>query len=595
MESTSRNRLKAIASISLGTAMALGMTAGIAAPAMAVERWTQDFEAGTSGYLENGSGEIQRVASGVDGIASPQGGNHAVISEAGIFTRFGGYAPEWEGTWSTSTRMYLDPAWTNGSGFDYSVATNGSNGNHLRDFIFHATKGADGRLLVGVSNNSSNSAPNPNLAAGQHAEITTAGWYTLQHRFVNKKGVLAVEITMVDGEGRTAFEGVLTNPSDTIDKVGGNRYGWFTVLEGIDLHIDDVQIGQLQQEPGTSYSTTFRNVAITKAAKDQWRMAGNFDAAISREGAGSLRISNAKTSGSFGDQLFSPSLTVGAKESDVDNTFTGEFTILPVDFQKGLAIGVSPDDGNGGRNGLMRISHEKYQGVESMRIEAIDYFFDDQGDLKFAYRDVARGLDLDTAHTVKLQVVKFKDGTPGTYNDIFRASVDGGPALETGSFEAYFGEGEGREMPEANSLLFRASGTAAPDLLGQGLLIDNLSMSVSTTTPTVDPEPEPEPEPEPTDPTPEVKPETPKQAKVKATTTKAESKIKVNVNPNSRTWKVKVAKRTDGQWKTLKKTYRTSGNSQKVVIDLPKGKYRVVLPAQGGFASVTSGKVTLSK
>ena len=58
------------------------------------------------------------------------------------------------------------------------------------------------------------------------------------------------------------------------------------------------------------YTTNFTGVTInnTPGAVDTWRMTGGYDAAITAEPDPALRISNAVTSGSFGDQLFSPTL-----------------------------------------------------------------------------------------------------------------------------------------------------------------------------------------------------------------------------------------------------------------------------------------------
>src|SRR5687768_2692205 len=65
-------------------------------------------------------------------------------------------------------------------------------------------------------------------------------------------------------------------------------------------------------------TTNFTGVTIdtTPGAVDTWRRTGNDDATITTDDADpALRISNAVTSGSFGDQLFSPALDVPAIET----------------------------------------------------------------------------------------------------------------------------------------------------------------------------------------------------------------------------------------------------------------------------------------
>ena len=86
-----------------------------------------------------------------------------------------------------------------------------------------------------------------------------------------------------------------------------------------------------------------------------------------------------------------------------------------------------------------------------------------------------------------------RPGAVGEINDVFRAWVDAGKAIETGTFEAYYFANKDAVTgkPEANhptdALLFRVSGTPASGTLGKGILIDDLSMSVSTEKPVVQP------------------------------------------------------------------------------------------------------------
>src|SRR5690606_4017425 len=76
-----------------------------------------DFESDTADW--GGSGSIQRVASGTNGINSAAGNFHAVVSgnHTGPNTRFGGYGSTWTSDWETSIDIYLDPSWQAGEGF----------------------------------------------------------------------------------------------------------------------------------------------------------------------------------------------------------------------------------------------------------------------------------------------------------------------------------------------------------------------------------------------------------------------------------------------------------------------------------------------
>jgi T1SS-143 domain-containing protein len=180
-------------------------------------------------------GSVDEVPSGTNGIDTADGSGFALVGEVddtGPFTRFDGYRSEWPGDWTSEVKVFLDVNWAAGSGFDYSVAANGTDGNHLRDFIFHVTKDTStGQLLVGGSNNT-DFAVQENLEAGNHYTVTQSGWYTLQHHFYDDGGVLKVDLNLVDANGNIIWTETRSDPSDTIpDVVGGNRYGWFTFVD----------------------------------------------------------------------------------------------------------------------------------------------------------------------------------------------------------------------------------------------------------------------------------------------------------------------------------------------------------------------------
>ncbi|MEM6314548.1 MAG: hypothetical protein AAF743_10695 [Planctomycetota bacterium] len=217
--------------------------------AYAGEVFFQGFETDTAGYFDvddNWFGQATRVASGTDGITSSSGSFHAVFEQGlaqsndpadGIsapFTRFDTSRSVWQGGFTAQADVYLDPnAFTTGEGFDYSVAVNRQNGEHLRDFIFHVTKDTStGSLLIGGSNNT-NFDPREDLESLNNFEVTTPGWYTLEHNaYENGLGDLAVDLNLLDENGVVLFTETRTTTADDIDTVvGGNRYAWFTNID----------------------------------------------------------------------------------------------------------------------------------------------------------------------------------------------------------------------------------------------------------------------------------------------------------------------------------------------------------------------------
>lgn len=210
-------------------------------------------------------------------------------------------------------------------------------------------------------------------------------------------------------------------------------------------------------------------------------------------GTQSLRISNAVTSGCFGDQTFSKSNVDEAGETSAVNngmsggtrqtSFEAQFSIasaVPGAQQPGLLTSVSPDRGDGARMGYLRFED---------LADGIHVYFDDfqdaapfggaVGDVNgcgveddFIETDIAT-LDRSVPHTAKF-VMNFVDGSR---NDVVKIYIDG-TLVHTGtSWEDYFRYCEGNPTRPVDSLLFRTAGTAAPATLGAGYLIDNVSLS----------------------------------------------------------------------------------------------------------------------
>ncbi len=236
---TARSKFQFLAATGRGVAVATCLVSALAfSQAQAAVVWFQGFETDTDGWFDGSNtwnGSVTRVASGTGGIASSTGGFHATMEQSndtGPFSRFDGYRSVFTGTMTASIDVYLDTGWAAGSGFDYSVAGNRTNGSHLRDFIFHVTKDTStGKLLVGGSNNT-NFDPREDLENINSFEITNSNWYTLQTVFRDDAGVLAVDLNLLDIGGSVLFTETRSNASDLIPSVvGGNRYSWFTNID----------------------------------------------------------------------------------------------------------------------------------------------------------------------------------------------------------------------------------------------------------------------------------------------------------------------------------------------------------------------------
>lgn len=193
-------------------------------------------------------GGVARVASGTGGITSASGGFHAVSTATGAFGRWGGYnygagnaVPTAFQEFTTSIDIFLDVGgpWSNDTQFDFSSAINNAAGTHRRDFIFNAGfyddavgpgAGTD-RFVISASNNSQPGSAFARNPARSPIVVSTTGWYTFTHHFFESAGVLAVEMRVLDSSDNVLGSWLLSNATDLIAQIGGNRYGWFDFNE----------------------------------------------------------------------------------------------------------------------------------------------------------------------------------------------------------------------------------------------------------------------------------------------------------------------------------------------------------------------------
>lgn len=221
-----------------------------------------------------------------------------------------------------------------------------------------------------------------------------------------------------------------------------------------------------------------------------WSKTGPFDVAVADVssfpaasgygfGTQALRMSDAVTSGTFGDQTFSPGLAHPAGESTGNPHFEASFNIGSTQstLQPGMHVSVSPDSGDGSRMSYLRFEDQA---------DGIHVFFDDVTDpgpyptvATFNETDIAT-LDRAHAHSVKFVI----DLKPGPGNDVVKIYLDGSLRITGTTWEDYYRydpeqTGNGNKVPNIDKLLFRESGVPDPGNLGNGFLVDGVSLTSS--------------------------------------------------------------------------------------------------------------------
>jgi hypothetical protein len=195
-------------------------------------------------------------------------------------------------------------------------------------------------------------------------------------------------------------------------------------------------------------------------------------------GGQALQISNAKTSGSFGDQTFSPGVNP-AGVSTANLHFDASFTIgtALATYQPGNNVSVSPDNGQGARMSYLRFEEHS---------NGVHVYFDDVTDkgpvgtvATFNEKDIAT-LSRGSAHTIAFSIT-FKSGTA---TDLVKISIDGKQAATGTSWKNYYRYDPeqtvtGNVVPTTSKLGFFLRGTAVPSDLGNGYLFDNVTLSSS--------------------------------------------------------------------------------------------------------------------
>jgi hypothetical protein len=201
-------------------------------------------------------------------------------------------------------------------------------------------------------------------------------------------------------------------------------------------------------------------------------------------GTQALRVSNGVTSGCFSDQTYSPSAPNEAGESGASSAglsggerrthFEASFNFAstkPLAVQPGLVISVSPDRGDGARMSYLRFED---------KVDGIHVYFDDWDHDAEDFREV----ELPVISRMLPHRVKFViDFVNGIANDEVKILIDGADVTPSGAttWEDYFRDFESTPTKTVDSLLFRSGGTAVPANIGNGFLVDNVSITTPAT------------------------------------------------------------------------------------------------------------------
>jgi hypothetical protein len=172
----------------------------------------------------------------------------------------------------------------------------------------------------------------------------------------------------------------------------------------------------------TGFTAPETPLTAGNATGQGWTYTGgsSYDVGITDTGiaGNSLRLSNARMSGSFGDWVFSKRLATPVSEDANGNEFVATYQIESAApghaFQPGLQVSVAPQSGDGARMSYLRFE-DTAGGIDV-------YFVDNQNDLGTPQRavQVADNLDRTVAHDVKIVL----DLYTGPHNDVAQVFID---------------------------------------------------------------------------------------------------------------------------------------------------------------------------
>jgi hypothetical protein len=241
--------------------------------------------------------------------------------------------------------------------------------------------------------------------------------------------------------------------------------------------------------PVTTHSTTFDGFSLgTVNGQGGWGVSNPaFDQeVVDLSGNRVLRLSNRFTSGSFSDQPFAPrpggtgmtpadpvnsnpGFFAGETSTGASyNRFIGSFEIRSVatgDTDRGARITVSPDNGQGARQGFVAFENTA-TGV------AVTTFDVDAGG-NFVGPETLTTINFGEWAKIRYEI----DFIDGPFNDVARIYIDGSLVKTLNSWESFYPVAQPTLHPNGvpvQTWLFRMSGTAVPN--AQGFYIDNVTV-----------------------------------------------------------------------------------------------------------------------
>jgi hypothetical protein len=233
--------------------------------------------------------------------------------------------------------------------------------------------------------------------------------------------------------------------------------------------------GTIGFESSEGYTLTDINGQPT-GTTNTWTKTGPYDvtvaalASFANPSAGfandqALRLSNSVTSGSFGDQAFSPSVDAAGLSTPLRH-FVSSFLIGTTQqgVQGGLSMSVSPDNGSGARMSYLRFED---------LADGVHVFFDQARGANFKETDIATLLRT-TASKVTFSIdfnAASSKAVTIKINDVVKATGS--------SWESYYQTQEHNPTPTVSKMLFRLGGTAVPANATKGFLVDSLTLTSS--------------------------------------------------------------------------------------------------------------------
>jgi len=229
-----------------------------------------------------------------------------------------------------------------------------------------------------------------------------------------------------------------------------------------------------------THTTTFEDSTQGSVdGQDGWKTYPDIDEAVVASGGiltfgqQSLRMSNVFTSGAFYTQTYSTAVLPPAGETQPNAVYIAKFSFFDPEFQKGLQLTVSPDNGEGGRMSWVRLVDQP----DGIHVDASDSSGSDGG---FVYYYDVGTLSHGQPHTIEFRIKL----VAGVTNDRVRILIDNqdvGQCFTT--WETYYRDQQNQSgPPNIDRLQFRAGGVQGPPELAQsgGYLFDNVTVTTGT-------------------------------------------------------------------------------------------------------------------